>query len=172
MRLSNDEHPPPYGSETTANRMEIPPLPQSVTLKTIYTDFMRYLLVQTRKFFEGSVPNGPIIWNRIQDQLVVVIGTPNGWDISQQSFLRTVAISSGWVDKRNAAARITFVTEGEASVHYSLAHRTGGWLEKGVQFMVVDAGGSTVDSTLYECKDVSPRLVLEEVCASECIQVF
>ncbi|KAG9023827.1 hypothetical protein FS842_005635 [Serendipita sp. 407] len=36
-------------------------------------------------------------------------------------------------------------------------------------FAVTDAGGSTVDSTLYECKSVNP-LVLEEVCESECVQ--
>ena len=37
-------------------------------------------------------------------------------------------------------------------------------------FAVVDAGGSTVDSTLYECKGITPKLILEEVCASECVQ--
>ena len=37
-------------------------------------------------------------------------------------------------------------------------------------FAVVDAGGSTVDSTLYECKKIAPKLLLEEVCASECVQ--
>ena len=37
-------------------------------------------------------------------------------------------------------------------------------------FAVVDAGGSTVDSTLYECKETTPKLILEEVCASECVQ--
>ena len=37
-------------------------------------------------------------------------------------------------------------------------------------FAVVDAGGSTVDSALYECKETTPKLILEEVCASECVQ--
>ena len=37
-------------------------------------------------------------------------------------------------------------------------------------FVVVDAGRSTVDSTLYECKGTTPKLILEEVCASECIE--
>ena len=37
-------------------------------------------------------------------------------------------------------------------------------------FAVVDAGGSTVDSTLYECKETTPKLILEEVRASECVQ--
>ena len=37
-------------------------------------------------------------------------------------------------------------------------------------FVVVDAGRSTVDSTLYECKGTTPKLILEEVYASECVQ--
>ena len=37
-------------------------------------------------------------------------------------------------------------------------------------FAVVDAGGSTVDSTLYECKEITPKLVLEEVCAGQSVQ--
>jgi hypothetical protein len=28
-----------------------------------------------------------------------------------------------------------------------------------------------VDSTLYQCQSVKPKLVLQEVCASECVQV-
>ena len=27
-----------------------------------------------------------------------------------------------------------------------------------------------MDSTLYECKETTPKLILEEVCASECVQ--
>ena len=64
-----------------------------------------------------------------------------------------------------------FVTEGEASVHYALDYtQSAQWLRKGAVFAVVDAGGSTVDSTLYECKETTPKLILEEVCASECVQ--
>ena len=66
---------------------------------------------------------------------------------------------------------LNFVTEGEASVHYALAYtQSAQWLRKGVVFAVVDAGGSTVDSTLYECKETTPKLILQEVCASECVQ--
>ena len=64
-----------------------------------------------------------------------------------------------------------FVSEGEASVHYALNYTpTVQWLRKGLLFAVVDAGGSTVDSTLYKCKMITPKLILEEVCASECVQ--
>ena len=56
-------------------------------------------------------------------------------------------------------------------MHYALGYsQSAQWLRKGVVFAVVDAGGSTVDSTLYECKETTPKLILEEVCASECVQ--
>ena len=56
-------------------------------------------------------------------------------------------------------------------MHYALDYtQSAQWLRRGVVFAVVDAGGSTVDSTLYECKEITPKLILEEVCASECVQ--
>ncbi|KIM19487.1 hypothetical protein M408DRAFT_83484, partial [Serendipita vermifera MAFF 305830] len=44
------------------------------------------------------------------------------------------------------------------------------WLAPNTLFAVIDAGGSTVDSTLYDCKSIEPKVVLEEACESECIQ--
>lgn len=74
--------------------------------------------------------------------------------------------------RQDADSLLEYVTEGEASVHYALAHsQSATWLRKGVMFAVTDAGGSTVDSTLYECKEITPKLILEEVCSSECVQV-
>jgi hypothetical protein len=102
---------------------------------------------------------------------VIILAIPNGWDTTQQGFLRGVAVQAGLVSEDDADLRMEFVTESEASVHFALAHtnlRT--WLEKGSMFMVTDAGGSTVDSVLYECDGV-PNLVLREVHASECVQV-
>jgi len=83
---------------------------------------------------------------------VVVLSTPNGWDISQHAFLRVAAIKAGLEAEIDSDERIQFITEGEASVHFSLAHTNGiKWLEEGTMFTVVDAGGSTVDTTLYQC---------------------
>jgi hypothetical protein len=107
----------------------------------------------------------------LEDRIVVILTTPNGWDVTQQGFLREVAVEAGLVTQANAEGRLEFVTEGEAAVHYILEYQGHRWLEPGSRFIVVDAGGSTVDSTLYECKAVKPRVILHEMCASECIQV-
>ena len=167
--MKRDEQPPAYASAGSA--FEIPELPDGVPLDQVYTEFLRYVHDTVHDYFIKSTPNGANIWDRLQNDAVIVLCTPNGWDISQQTFLRNVAIKAGLVDEHNADRRVEFITEGEASVHYALAYtKSTNWLSNDTMFMVTDAGGSTVDSTLYECKSADP-LVLEEVCASECVQV-
>jgi hypothetical protein len=164
--------PPPYGAPSnTITSLEIPPLPQGVTLLKVYSDFIRYIYGRARNFFIESTPNGQNVWNRLQEKTVLIFCTPNGWEISQQVFLREATVKAGAIGGRRAEERIEFITEGEASVHYVIAHmKSNSWLKQNTLFAVIDAGGSTVDSTLYECKNVEP-LRLEEVCASECVQV-
>jgi hypothetical protein len=170
MKVSN--LPPPYGSPTNTSTFEIPPLPSRVTVEKVYTDFMKYLIVNTQKCFEESIPNGQAVWRRLRETMVVVLTTPNGWDLAQQGTLRNAAIAVGLVKEGNAHELLDFVTEGEASVHYALAYsQSKTWLFPGSMFAVVDAGGSTVDSTLYECKSTDPKVILEEVCPSGCVQV-
>lgn len=163
--------PPSYDTNDLP-KMEIPPLPPSVTLQRVYTDLIRYLFQNTRVFFEDSTPNGAIIWERLKSRIIVVLCIPNGWDVYQKDFLRRSAVNAGIVEELNARSLIEFITEGEASVHYALKFtQSDVWLKEGSMFAVTDAGGSTIDRILYECKEVKPRTVLEEVTGSECVQV-
>ncbi|CAG7852393.1 SubName: Full=Uncharacterized protein {ECO:0000313/EMBL:CCA74286.1} [Serendipita indica DSM 11827] len=170
--MKQADEPPRYGSSSNfSSRLEIPPLPRGVTIQTVYVDFMKYLFSHTKTYFEQRMTNGESIWRRLRDRMEIVLATPNGWDITQQTFLRRAAIVAGLVTDANADTLLKFVTEGEASVHYVMAYSpTRSWLSKGSTFLVIDAGGSTVDSTLYECKAVEPHVELQEVCASECVQ--
>jgi hypothetical protein len=169
MKIS--DLPPAYGNPEQNARIEIPDLPRNTTLGQIYSDYINYLYTKTKKFFIESSPSGQNIWDRLEHSIVMIFCIPNGWDISQQVFIRDAVIKTGLVSEDEADARIEFITEGEASVHYVLAHTANTrWLKKEDMFTVIDAGGSTVDSTLYQCKSVHP-LRLEEVCGSECVQV-
>lgn len=175
MRISDD--PPPYTSTNVyipPPTIEIPPLPPNVPLKSVYVDFLSYMFRHTQDFFVNGTPAGSPIWTRLKDanNIVLILATPNGWDTGQQSFLKDAVMQAGLVQKSKIESHLHFVTEGEASVHYALAHSRGHtWLKPGIMFAVTDAGGSTVDSTLYACKALVPKLKLEEVCASECVQV-
>ncbi|KIM20879.1 hypothetical protein M408DRAFT_333772 [Serendipita vermifera MAFF 305830] len=170
MRTS--DLPPPYGSRSGSSSFEVPPLPPSVSIGKVYADFMKYLIDNTQVAFEQSTPNGAAIWRRLKDTMIILFTTPNGWDLTQQDVLRKAAISAGMVPtEEKAYDLLDFVTEGEASVHYALAYtQTEAWLSVNSVFAVIDAGGSTVDSTLYECTSTEPKVLLEEVCPSECIQ--
>ncbi|PVF96862.1 hypothetical protein CPB86DRAFT_786494 [Serendipita vermifera] len=163
--------PPPYNANASWDgSLEIPPLPQGVSLKRVYSDFIGYLCTKTKAFFVNSTPNGQAIWKRVKHRIVLIFCTPNAWEASQQVFLRQAVVESGLMEMEEVEERIEFITEGEASVHYAITHmKSNSWLKKGAMFTVIDAGGSTVDSTLYECKHLKP-LRLEEVCASECVQ--
>jgi hypothetical protein len=166
------DEPPVYGSYSNVPpTFEIPPLPPSVSLKQIYAHLLGYLFDHARDFFKNNTVDGSRIWQRLGEKCTVILATPNGWDTTQQAFLRSAAILGGLLPEDFAEDRLKFVTEGEASVHYALEYsQSSAWLRKGVVFAVTDAGGSTVDSTLYECKETLPKMVLEEVCASECVQ--
>ncbi|KAG8813936.1 hypothetical protein FRC17_001372 [Serendipita sp. 399] len=150
--------------------LEIPALPRGVALIQVYADFIRYIYKATKTFFINNTPNGQQTWSQFERQMPIIFCTPNGWDISQYTVLADAAIQAGIVTQDDAEDRLWFLTEGEASVHYALAHtETIKWLNDGIIFAVTDVGGSTVDSTLYRCVSRTP-LILEEVCASACVQ--
>lgn len=161
------DEPPAYGSDLPPT-FEVPALPAGVTLKKVYKHFLKYLWDHAQNFFVNNTVDGERIWSRLGDKANIVLATPNGWDTTQQGFLRQAMIDAGIISKQDEE-RLTFVTEGEASVHYALHYsQSRSWMSEGSMFAVTDAGGSTVDSTLYRCKGLMPKLVLEEVCASEC----
>ncbi|KIM23505.1 hypothetical protein M408DRAFT_332335 [Serendipita vermifera MAFF 305830] len=148
---------------------ELPPLPAGVTIEQVYADMMRYLMDNTQKYFEKSSPKGEVIWARVRDTIVIVLVTPNAWDIREQSRLRLAAIRASLVTEENAGHLLQFVAESEASVHYALVNHPGDWLQKNTVFAVIDCGGSTVDTAVYHCVSATP-VSLSETCPSERVQ--
>ncbi|KAG8686828.1 hypothetical protein FRC11_008301 [Ceratobasidium sp. 423] len=84
----------------------------------------------------------------------IVIAHPNGWGIREQAFLRTSSVVAGFTFAEHALDRVHFVTEAEASLC--------------TIFAVCDAGGSTVDTTVYAVEKAHPKLQLSETRASAC----
>ncbi|KAG8792442.1 hypothetical protein FRC12_006089 [Ceratobasidium sp. 428] len=146
-------------------------LPADVSLSQIYADFLGYLLQHTQQFFEDRIVDGKAIWEAHKPTMDVVIAHPNGWDIREQSFLRAAAVKANFASAKEASHRIHFVSEAEASVHFCTYYtELGARLKPGDSFVVCDAGGSTVDTTVYSVKQTQPLLQLEEMCASACVQ--
>ncbi|KAG8826096.1 hypothetical protein FRC19_009703 [Serendipita sp. 401] len=124
---------------------------------------MAYVYKTTEEFFTNRTPDGRRIWDRLKGRNISILCTPNGWSTSDQVFLRDAAIAARILSADEVDDHLVFITEGEASVHYAHAYtKSDTRVKKDVMLAVVDAGGSTVDSTLYICTSSLPRVTLEE----------
>jgi hypothetical protein len=100
---------------------DIPPLPQDKTAEEILGDFINYLYTSTQKYIKESHPAGAAFWKSVENTVEYVLSLPNGWEGSQQAQMRRAAIKAGLVaNDAQAQERISFVTEGEASLHYCI----------------------------------------------------
>ncbi|KAJ1299868.1 hypothetical protein OPQ81_002662 [Rhizoctonia solani] len=153
------------------NNIRIEPLPTGVSLLSIYTDFMAYLLKHTREYFESRIIDGQRIWADYHEDMTVVLAHPNGWGLKEQTFLRQAAIAANYVASSKATSHIRFVSEAEASVHFCMLYGDlHNRLKPSTTFVVCDAGGSTIDTTTYNVKSASPMLEIEERKAPACVQ--
>ncbi|KAL5632485.1 hypothetical protein ACGC1H_005438 [Rhizoctonia solani] len=153
------------------HKISIEELPFGVSLKQIYADFLGYLLQCTKERFEEVITDGQTIWRNYSNDMDIIIAHPNGWGLREQDLMRRASVLAGIMTSENADLQIQFVTEAEASVHYCMHYTTlRGCLEPDINFAVCDAGGSTVDTTLYMVKSARPQLQIGEKRASACVQ--
>ncbi|TEB37947.1 hypothetical protein FA13DRAFT_1751822 [Coprinellus micaceus] len=130
------------GAIPDAPASNIPDLPPNKTAVQVLADFMKYLYKCTRTYIEET----HIGFSR--DQIDFVLSHPNGWEGAQQEQMRRAAVLAGLVPSdEDAGSRITFVTEGEASLHFCLRSGLGvdSVIGGGDGVLIVDAGGGTVD---------------------------
>jgi len=62
-------------------------LPPGLTVETIYSNFLQYLLDNTKTFFVTRTPNGATVWQQLIDDAEFVIAHPNAWGIREQHVL-------------------------------------------------------------------------------------
>jgi hypothetical protein len=87
----------------------------------VFADFLRFLLECASSYIQDTHANGPDLWNSVQDQIDFVLSHPNGWEGTQQSEMRRAAVLANLIPDTTAGhARLSFVTEGEASLHFSI----------------------------------------------------
>ncbi|KAG9076715.1 hypothetical protein FS749_011475, partial [Ceratobasidium sp. UAMH 11750] len=154
-----------------ASGFRLEPLPVGLTVHRVYVDYFRYLFQQTQTFFQDRTLLGHETWRFLYPTMDVVIAHPNGWGLREQVVLRTAATEAGWSTLERSRRQIWFVTEAEASVRFCLdSSQTFSALLPGMNLIVCDAGGSTVDTTVYKVTETRPMLRLEEVKPSACIQ--
>ncbi len=100
---------------------DIPPLPRGKKGIDVLSDFLRYLFECTRIYIIESNPSGATFWESVKDNVEFVLTHPNGWEGPQQAIMRRAAVFAGLIpDAPHGQARLQFVTEGEASLHFCI----------------------------------------------------
>ncbi|KAF8602936.1 hypothetical protein BDV93DRAFT_581066 [Ceratobasidium sp. AG-I] len=150
--------------------LKLDPLPTGVGIGQIYIDFLRYIFGHAKSYFQQTQLDGLTIWNSLSSTMKIVIAHPNGWGVREQGFLRNAAVKAGLSGEGDSDTRISFVTEAEASLHFCLNLDPPPSFKVGMNLIVCDAGGSTVDITAYQVTATSPMLKLKEVKVSACVQ--
>ena len=132
---------------------ETPPLPLNKTATEVLGDFLKYLFECASSYIQDTHANGPDLWASVEKDIDYVFSHPNGWEGIQQTQMRQAAVQAGLIpDTTEGHARISFVTEGEASLHFSIqngllseAMKVGGyvdvyWIEYDADVLFVSKG--------------------------------
>lgn len=96
---------------------DIPALPSDKRPVDVVADYLKYLFKCTKQYIIDMSPH-PTYWGSVEDNIDFVLTHPNGWGGRQQSVMRQAAVLAGLVTRDEAATRVQFVTEGEASLHF------------------------------------------------------
>jgi len=144
---------------------KIPPLPINKTVVEVFADFLAYLLECAASFIQDTHANGMRLWESVKDQLHFVLSHPNGWEGAQQAEMRKAALLAKLIpDTAAGHARLSFVTEGEASLHFAVQNGLPiGVMESGEGVVIVDAGGGTIDISSYSKNCGEAKTKFEEV---------
>ncbi|KAJ4477259.1 hypothetical protein J3R30DRAFT_3290784 [Lentinula aciculospora] len=162
----------PRTMKLNMNGMRLGPLPYRQSAVDVFGDFLSYLFLCTRNFIRDTHANGASLWKAVEHDIQFVLSHPNGWEGAQQTKMRRAAVYGGLIPGTNEGkARIRFVTEGEASLHACVLNGLADDVLIGSPksgFLVLDAGGGTLDISSYSIRAQAP-LVIEEVAPPDCV---
>ena len=100
---------------------KIPPLPLNKTVVEVFSDFLKYMLFCAKEYIRTTHSNGPQLLATLESETQFVLSHPNGWEGREQEQMRRAAVLACLVPDTPAGhARVTFVTEGEASLHFAI----------------------------------------------------
>jgi len=153
---------------------EIPPLPFNKTVVEVFADFLAYLLECASSFIQETHANSADLWASVEDEIHFFLSHPNGWEGAQQAEMRKASVLAELIpDTAAGHACLSFVTEGEASLHYAVHNGLPkGVMDDGEGVVIVDAGGGTIDISSYSKNVGEAKNRFEEVAAPQCNYLF
>ncbi|KAF9523665.1 hypothetical protein CPB83DRAFT_657624 [Crepidotus variabilis] len=158
----------------------IPDLPPKKTVVDVLADFLGYLFSCASTYIRETYPNGDSLWNSFAsaadslkstqtDGIQFILSHPNGWEGKEQAQMRQAAVNAKLVpDTTEGHKRVSFVTEGEASLHFAVENGLLASAIDGEEIVVVDAGGGTIDVSTYKRSGGGGQKIFEEVAVPKC----
>ncbi|KAF9523663.1 hypothetical protein CPB83DRAFT_862441 [Crepidotus variabilis] len=176
-----------FGSASTLHE-SIPDLPPNKSVVDVFADFLAYLLTCAASYIQDTHPNGVALWQSFTssysdtpgsptssgsgtqtDGIHFVLSHPNGWEGKEQTQMRQAAVQAKLIPDTPAAhKRISFVTEGESSLHFAVENGVLSQAMDGEGVVVVDAGGGTIDVSTYKRNGKSQSRIFEEIAVAKC----
>lgn len=85
----------------------------------MFADYLRYLYLCAGQYICDTHFGGHALWKSVKGEIDYVLSHPNGWGGREQSKISEAAFLAGLIPE-NDRSRLTFVTEGEASLHFCI----------------------------------------------------
>ncbi|CAO3692254.1 unnamed protein product [Rhizopus microsporus] len=101
--------------------------------------------------------------NYRQDQYQYCLTVPAIWSDEAKALMRQAAIRAGMITADDPLERLKLISEPEAAAAYCENRYNSLSLKNGDVFMIVDAGGGTIDLVTYQIEDIKPPRKLKEV---------
>jgi len=125
---------------------------------TVIADYLRFMKETALKFIHNDlsykIPDERILW---------CLTIPAIWNDLAVDRMKRAAVKASMVKEEEQEVRLLLVREPEAAAVHCYFNMLNTTLEPGQTFMVIDAGGGTIDLTSYR---VSPGKKLEELAKS------
>ena len=93
------------------------PLPTGKRAVDVFADYLRYLYICAAQYVCDTHVGGHTLWKSVKEEVDYMLSHPNGWGGREQRMMREAALLAG-LTLWNAHSRLTFVTEGEASLQF------------------------------------------------------
>ncbi|KIM40828.1 hypothetical protein M413DRAFT_27965 [Hebeloma cylindrosporum] len=149
---------------------ELPPPPLNKNVVETFAAFLAYLLECTSNYIQERHINGIDLWESVKDDIDFVLPHPDGWvDREQEQMRKAAALAKLIPDTNVGHARLSFVTQGEANLRFTLQNcLPRGAIDNGDGVVIVDAGKSTIEIGCYGKNLRKARDPFEELAAPQC----
>ena len=111
-------HLRPKTKEFATGPAKIPDLPPNKTVLDVLSDYFEYLNDCAKQWIRETHPGiGTSIWEG--PEIHYILSHPNGWEGPQQAVMKKAAERAGLITS-GGRNKITFITEGEASLNHCI----------------------------------------------------